>query len=157
MLLYSALFLLAFVYANLLEWVIHKYLFHGLGKNKKSLFSSHWNIHHKLCRKNDNADATYNEFPPNPTVKQELTSLFVLVLLHIPLLFFSPFFFGSLVYFTARYFYIHRRCHTDVEWGKRNFPWHYDHHMGKDQDANWGVTNPLWDHIFRTRKKYFLD
>ena len=109
MLFYSALFLLAFVYASLLEWVIHKYLFHGAGKNKKSSFAGHWHIHHKLCRKNDNADEIY----------------------------------------------IHRRCHVDVEWGKRNFPWHYDHHMGKNQDANWGVTNPLWDHILKTRIKYF--
>ncbi len=154
MLVYSALFILAFLYANLLEWVIHKYLFHGLGKNKKSYFAGHWHTHHKLCRKNDNEDQTYKEFPPHPSVKQELNSLFILVLLHSPVLFISPFFFGSLVYFAARYFYIHRKSHTNVEWGKRNFPWHYDHHMGKDQDSNWGVTSPLWDHILGTRKRY---
>jgi len=153
-LIYPFLFALAFIYANLLEWVIHKYLFHGLGKKKSSPFSSHWHVHHKLCRKNKNVDDTYKDFPPHPTVKQELTSLFVLSLIHTPIIFFSPFFFGSLVYFSARYFYIHRRSHTDVEWGKRNFPWHYDHHMGKNQDANWGVTNPFWDHIFKTRIKY---
>ena len=145
MLVYSALFILAFLYANLLEWVIHKYLFHGLGKNKKSYFAGHWHTHHKLCRKNDNEDQTYKEFPPHPSVKQELNSLFILVLLHTPVLFISPFFFGSLVYFAARYFYIHRKSHTNVE---------YDHHMGKDQDSNWGVTSPLWDHILGTRKRY---
>ena len=155
MLFYSALFLLAFVYANLLEWAIHKYLFHGAGKNKKSSFAGHWHIHHKLCRKNGNADKTYKDFPVHPSVKQEVVSLLALVFLHTPLLFVSPFFFGCLTYFTARYFYIHRRCHVDVEWGKRNFPWHYDHHMGKNQDANWGVTNPLWDYILKTRIKYF--
>ena len=154
MLFYPALFLLAFVYANLLEWVIHKYLFHGLGKNKNSKFAGHWHIHHKLCRKNNNKDQTYKEFPPHPSVKQELVSLFILILLHTPVLFISPFFFVSLVYFAARYFYIHRKSHTDVEWSKKNFPWHYDHHMRKDQDSNWGVTSPLWDHIFGTRKRY---
>lgn len=154
MLEYSALFILAFLYANLLEWAIHKYLFHGLGKNKESHFAGHWHTHHKLCRKNDNQDETYKEFPPHSSVRQELNSLLILVLLHTPVLFISPFFFGSLVYFAARYFYIHRKSHTDVEWGKRNFPWHYDHHMGKDQDSNWGVTSPLWDHILGTRKRY---
>lgn len=154
MLEYSVLFILAFLYANLLEWVIHKYLFHGLGKNKESHFAGHWHTHHKLCRKNDNQDETYEEFPPHSSVKQELNSLFILVLLHTPVLFISPFFFGSLVYFAARYFYIHRKSHTDVEWGKKNFPWHYDHHMGKDQDSNWGVTSPIWDHILGTRKRY---
>ena len=48
---------------------------------------------------------------------------------------------------------MHQRGHLNVEWGKKNMPWHYDHHMGKDQDANWGVTNPFWDIIFGTRKK----
>lgn len=153
MLIYPLLFVLAFIYANLLEWVIHKYLFHGVGKNKKSLFAGHWHTHHKLCRKNDNKDKTYQEFPVHSSVRQELTSLLVMVVVHIPVVLFSPFFFACLVYFAARYFYIHRRCHVDVEWGKRNFPWHYDHHMGKNQDANWGVTNPLWDYIFNTRKK----
>lgn len=154
MLEYSVLFILAFLYANLLEWVIHKYVFHGLGKNKESHFSGHWHTHHKLCRKNDNKDETYKEFPPHSSVKQELNSLLVLALMHSPIIFFSPFFYICLIYFTIRYFYIHRKSHTDVEWGKRNFPWHYDHHMGKDQDANWGVTSPLWDHILGTRKRY---
>ena len=153
MLVYPALFILAFLYANLLEWVIHKYIFRGLGKNKNSKFAGHWHTHHKLCRKNDNKDETYKEFPPHPSVKQELSSLLILALAHTPIIFFSPFFYISLVYFTIRYFFIHRKTHTDVEWGKKYFPWHYEHHMGKDQDANWGVTNPLWDHILGTRKR----
>ena len=74
-------------------------------------------------------------------------------MVHTPLLFISPFFFGSLFYFACRYFYIHRKAHLDVEWGKKYFPWHYDHHMGKNQDANWGVTHPLWDYILGTRKR----
>lgn len=153
MLVYLFLFVTAYVYANLLEWVIHKYVFHGIGKNKKSLFASHWHTHHKLCRKNDNVDKTYENFPPHPTVKQEITSLIILLLSHTPIIFFSPFFFGSLAFFTVAYFYIHRKTHVDVEWGKRNFPWHYDHHMGKNQNTNWGVTSPLWDYIMGTRQK----
>ena len=35
MFIYPLLFGLAFVYSNLLEWVIHKYVFHGLGKKRK--------------------------------------------------------------------------------------------------------------------------
>ena len=33
-------------------------------------------------------------------------------------------------------------------------PWHYDHHMGLDQDQNWCVTWPLMDHLFGTRVKW---
>ena len=154
MFIYPLLFGLAFVYSNWLEWAIHKYLFHGLGKNKKSYFSSHWHHHHKTVRKNKYKDASYVGFPPHPSVRQELTSLFGLVMLHLPLYWVSPVFYLSLVYMTARYFYIHRRSHLEPEWGKRNFPWHHDHHMGKNQNANWGVTSPLWDHILKTRIKY---
>ena len=41
-------------------------------------------------------------------------------------------------------------CIRDRRWA----PWHYDHHMGKNQDANWCVTFPLWDHILGTRIHY---
>ncbi len=33
-------------------------------------------------------------------------------------------------------------------------PWHYDHHMGKDQNSNWCVTHPLFDMVLGTRKEY---
>ena len=153
MITYLVQFLLAFLYASLLEWGIHKYLFHGLGKNKKSVFSSHWHTHHKLCRKNKNFDSCYAKFPPHSSVIKEILNLLILNLVHFPLYFLSPFFYFSMTFFSVRYFYMHQRSHLDVEWGKKNMPWHYDHHMGKDQDANWGVTNPLWDIIFCTRKK----
>ena len=52
------------------------------------------------------------------------------------------------------YFYVHQRGHLDPEWAKKNIPWHYDHHMGKDQDANWGVTTDFWDIVINTRIEY---
>ena len=134
--------------------MVHKYIFHGIGKNKKSTFSSHWHIHHKLCKKNNFKDKCYIETPLHFSVKKELTSLLLLVIVHLPLLFISWFFYVSLIFFSARYFYLHRKSHIDIEWGKKNLPWHYDHHMGKDQDANWGVTNPLWDYILGTRIRW---
>ena len=33
-------------------------------------------------------------------------------------------------------------------------PWHYDHHMGKNQNANWGVTTDWVDRLAGTRIKY---
>ena len=33
-------------------------------------------------------------------------------------------------------------------------PWHYDHHLGKNQDANWGVTTDWVDRVFGTRIEY---
>ena len=55
--------------------------------------------------------------------------------------------------YAMRYFYYHRRAHLNVEWGKKKMPWHYDHHMGKNQDSNWGVTVEWVDKLFKTREK----
>jgi len=49
---------------------------------------------------------------------------------------------------------VHRKAHLDTEWGKKNLPWHYDHHMGKNQNANWGVTTDWVDRLAGTRIKY---
>lgn len=52
------------------------------------------------------------------------------------------------------YYYVHKRSHLDPEWGYKYLPWHYDHHMGPDQDKNWCVTFPLWDYVKGTRVPY---
>ena len=145
-------FLLAFIYGGLCEWVVHKYVLHKLGKNKKSIFSFHWHAHHKGCRKNNNFDIDY-KLPFAPPVKKEIFFLFLLSSFHFPLIFIAPYFFGGIILYTARYFYYHRRAHLNVAWGKKNMPWHYDHHMGKNQDSNWGVTVDWPDRLFNTREK----
>ena len=149
----GACFVLAFIYGGVSEWALHKYVLHGLGKNKKSIFSFHWHSHHKICRKNDNRDKNYTQRPISKPIKKELFSLLLLIWAHVIFLFIEPYFFLGLVLYTGRYFYMHRRAHVDTEWGKNNIPWHYDHHMGKNQDANYGVTVEWPDKLFNTREK----
>ena len=144
--------LLAYIYGGLLEWALHKYILHGLGRNKKSIFSFHWHTHHKTCRKNNYFDFDY-KFPFAPPIKKEILFLSLLGLMHLPVYFAAPYFFAGLILYMGRYFYYHRRSHLDVEWGKKNIPWHYDHHMGRNQDSNWGVTVGWPDKLFKTRKK----
>jgi hypothetical protein len=145
-------FMVAYIYSGLLEWFLHKYILHGLGKNKKSIFSFHWHFHHKTCRKNDNFDEDYRKFPPPPSVKKEILFLTLLVAAHVPFFFVAPYFFIGLLFYTGRYFYYHRRAHLDVAWAKKNIPWHYEHHTGKNQDANYGVTVEWPDKLFNTRR-----
>ena len=45
---------------------------------------------------------------------------------------------------------MHRRAHLQPEWA-RKIPWHYDHHMNSNQDANWCVTKPWFDYLMGTR------
>ncbi|GAB5477602.1 MAG: hypothetical protein Marn2KO_10690 [Marinobacter nauticus] len=43
--------------------------------------------------------------------------------------------------------------YEEAEWGKKAIPWHYDHHMNTNQDANWCVIRPWFDYIMGTRIK----
>jgi len=63
----------------------------------------------------------------------------------------APFFVLGTYYAAGKYFYTHRRSHLSPEWAKKRIPWHYDHHMNTNQDANWCVTKPWFDYIMGTR------
>ncbi len=145
---------LAIVYSHMLEWVLHKYVLHGLGKNKKSPWASHWYIHHRRSRQNDNYDEDYKKGFFDKTVRSEILGIIFLSLVHLPLIFVSPVFYITLVICAIRYYMIHKKSHLDAEWCKKHVPWHYDHHMGKNQDANWGVTTDWVDRLVGTRIKY---
>ena len=144
--------------SNAGEWLIHKYLLHGLGKNKKSFWAFHWHEHHREARSHDMFDRQYvrSVFSWSPQGKEALALAAGAVVL-TPLFPLAPFFTGTVWYRMARYYQLHKRAHLDTEWAKVNLPWHYDHHMGKDQNSNWCVTHPWFDHVRGTRKRYTYD
>jgi hypothetical protein len=141
--------------SNAGEWFIHRYWLHGLGKNKKSFWAFHWHEHHRESRKNDMFDAQYvrSVFTWSPQGKEALALALGAVAM-TPMFPLAPFFTGTVWYRMYRYYVIHKRAHLDRDWAKTNLPWHYDHHMGKDQNANWCVTHPWFDHVMGTRKLY---
>lgn len=143
----------ALLYANGLEWAIHKYILHGLGKNKNSIFAYHWHDHHKRCRKNMGADKayTFRRWWRVKAIFQERLSLLLLLAAHFPVALWVPTVWLALVYAMINYYRVHRASHISVAWAKKHVPWHYDHHMGKDQDANWCITRPWFDRIMGTR------
>lgn len=145
-------FFLGIVLGSLIEWCAHKYLLHNF---RNRIFShSHFSIHHRNCRKHDNYDKDYESFPPT-TFDGGLMEIALLVsgvILVLPIALLSFAVWCGLAFHAVVYYYVHRRCHLDVEWGKKYFPWHYQHHMGKNQNCNWGVTNPIFDYVFGTRK-----
>jgi len=55
------------------------------------------------------------------------------------------------LYSACNYYYIHRRAHLEPDWAMKKIPWHYDHHMNSNQDANWCVTKPWFDYLMGTR------
>lgn len=141
--------------SNMGEWFIHKRMLHGLGKNKQSFWSFHWHEHHREARSHDMLDQQYvrSLFTWSPQGKEAL-SLALGAAVMAPAFPVAPFFIGTLWYRMWRYYVLHKRSHLDTEWAKEHLPWHFDHHLGKDQNANWCVTHPWFDHVMGTRKVY---
>jgi len=142
-------------YANASEWLIHKYALHGLGKRKGSVWAFHWHQHHREVRRNGMRDVYYEQSPfHREGQRKEVIYLTAASLAHLPLFPLAPLFTTTVVASSVAYYFVHRRAHVDVEWGRKYLPWHYDHHMGPDQDANWCVTFPWFDHVMGTRVPY---
>ena len=140
------------LHANAVEWLTHKYVLHGLGKHKGSVFRFHWAQHHRVARKNAMYDKGYEApFWSYKDRGKEILGILGLAALHLPLLAVAPYFTLAVLFSSFNYLYRHRKAHIDVEWGKKHMPHHYDHHMGPNQDANWCVSYPWFDWILGTR------
>lgn len=151
-------FVAGLVVANAFEWVAHKYLLHGVHRPGKSRFSptqknmqSHW-AHHKQVRTEQFADECYVQGWSNWRTRNEIGSLLVVAGAASALFYpFSKGMAAAALYSAGNYYYCHRRAHLDPTWGKAKLPWHFDHHMNSNQDANWCVTKPWFDYIMGTR------
>ncbi len=146
---------LALAASNAAEWLIHKHVLHGLGKKKGSFWSFHWHEHHGNVRRNDHYDEAYQRSVIGwHGQAKEALGLLGMAAVHLPLLPVAPFYTGTVWYCIANYYRVHKRSHVDPEWAREHLPWHYDHHMGPDQDCNWGVTKPWFDNLLGTRAPY---
>ncbi len=152
-------FPLGILYANALEWGLHRFVLHGLGRSKQSTFAFHWHEHHRTSRKHGMRDAAYEEplslgAGVGNAQNKEALLLVGMGLLHAPLAFVAPWFAAALAVSGVTYYHVHKRSHLDGAWAKRHLRWHFDHHMGGDQDANYCVTFPLMDYVMGTRKTH---
>lgn len=146
---------LGLIAANATEWLVHKHVLHGTGREKSSFWSFHWHEHHRACRRSEMRDEHYEQpVVGNHSQGKEAAALVVASAALLPLVPVAPFFVGTLWYSAINYYRVHKRSHLDPEWSRENLPWHYDHHMGPDQDANWCVTKPWFDDLMGTRKPY---
>ena len=151
-------FIFGLVFANGFEWIAHKYILHGTHRSGKPRYSpvprsmeSHW-AHHREVRTQAFHDVGYVEGISNWRTKNEIVSLAIAA--GVASLAFYPISKGmalASLYSAGNYYYIHRRAHLEPEWAKKKIPWHYDHHMNSNQDANWCVTKPWFDYLLGTR------
>ncbi|MDV7491798.1 sterol desaturase family protein [Acinetobacter baumannii] len=138
--------------ANGLEWYFHKVWLHEIPtKYRNSPFFTHI-AHHKRARLNNFHDEGYAESMfKNAEIYNEKTALIGLAGAATVFLPVAPFFTAGLYYGIWNYWRIHAKSHLDPEYAKNRIPWHYDHHMTSNQNANWCVTRPWFDYIMGTR------
>lgn len=132
---------------TLFEYLMHRYFFHFPARSrfgKRIVYLVH-GIHHDTPQ-----DATRLLIPPVPglMVAGVLYLMLRLVLVE-PIC--NAFFGGFLIGYLC-YDYIHFATHhftPKTRLGKALKQNHMDHHFVKHH-ALWGVSSPLWDHVFRT-------
>ena len=146
---------LAIAASGLTEWWVHKHLLHAAGKKRESFWSFHFHEHHSASRRNEMIDEDYHRSPFKWNAQgKEVLGLCMIAVPVLALAPLMPFFSATSVYMGVRYYRLHKRAHLDPSWARENLPWHYDHHMGPDQDCNWGVTVQWTDKLLGTRKPY---
>ena len=145
-----------YVFAVAMEWFVHNVLFHRMGKRKGSPFSFHYADHHRAVRKLRGRDPSYegSRFAWN-AYGRELLGILVGALLVSPVALVAPLFWLSAVLSGVHYHVVHTRSHLDLRWCRDHLRWHWDHHMGTNQDVNWGVTNEWFDRLMGTREPWF--
>lgn len=144
---------LGLITANAFEWFMHKHVLHEQGRDRNSFWAFHFHEHHKVVRKNDYHDPNYLKFPLGAHAQgKEAWALIAGGIAVAPLFPVAPFFVGTLWYSSINYYRVHKKSHMDPAWGRANIPWHYDHHMGRNPDANWCVTKPWFDYVMGTRE-----
>ncbi|MFM8411673.1 MAG: CehA/McbA family metallohydrolase [Alphaproteobacteria bacterium] len=146
---------LGFALANLAEWSAHQVLLHGLGRRKTSFWAFHWHEHHRASRRHGMLDPDYRRSPLGWHAQGKEVAALALasaaVLAAAP---WNPVLCLTLAWCAFDYWRKHRRAHLDPAWAREHMPWHVDHHMGPEQDANWCVTRPWCDVLFGTRQPW---
>jgi len=134
-------FSLGLLYANFMEWYVHKYFFHGLGKKQNSIFAFHLRQHHIESRNNNFLDTR--------VTKRETLGLLAFLALYLPLYSVVPAFYIALVAYGAAFVIVHKLLHFYPHIAKKYFWWHWNHHM-HNQNKSWNVVFPLMDWITGT-------
>lgn len=146
---------LALITSAAFEWWAHKHVLHGRGKCKGNFWAFHFHEHHSASRRHGMLDEDYLRSPWQWNAQgKELCALAALALPVAAAFPIAPFWSITSLFCLLRYYVVHRRAHLDPDWAREHLPWHYDHHLGPDQDCNWGVTAEWFDRWMRTRVVY---
>ena len=141
-------FALGWLYGHLFEYLAHRFILHN-HKLWLRFFQAHFSEHHKLTRRHGMIDPKY--LMGLSRNLREVLILSSIAIIHLPVFFVSVAGYIAILYSLVAYYTIHGLSHSVYGFGRRWVPWHYDHHLGKNPNRNWGVRLPVFDWIFRTR------
>jgi len=144
-----ALFLLGILLWTLLEYLIHRYIFHYKPKTRvgKHLHYIIHGVHHDYP-----SDARRLVMPPSISVPLAFFfyGLFLLIIARLTPAVFAGLVFGYVCYDMLHYATHHFPMkHGIWLWLKQ---YHLRHHY-KDDHAGYGISSPLWDYVFRTTRR----
>jgi hypothetical protein len=143
--------LLGWVYCHIGEYFIHKNVLHN-PKRFKIAFKTHFKNHHRAARvNNDMIEPKYStQSFSDLFFDKELRMIVGLLLLHLPVVFFFPWFYVAMLWSGFMYYFLHRVSHEYPNFAGRFMPWHVAHHLDKNQNINWGVRLPFVDFVLGT-------
>ena len=144
-----ALFLLGILLWTLLEYLIHRYIFHYQPKTRigKRLHYVVHGVHHDYP-----SDARRLVMPPSISVPLAFLfyGTFLLIFGRLTPAVFAGLVFGYVCYDMLHYATHHFSMkHGIWLWLKQ---YHLRHHY-KDDHAGYGISSPLWDYVFRTTRR----
>lgn len=142
----------AWIYSHLLEYCLHRFVLHDPKRGRGLFFKHHFSEHHRSARQLDMKDPKYLEKGLGLFVHYEASTLSLLAVFHLPILWLSVPAYLTLVVASMCYFAVHVLQHRHPDVMRKITPWHYWHHMGKDQHLNYGVRLPVFDILFGTYK-----
>ena len=145
----TALFVLGVLLWTLIEYLIHRYIFHYEPKTRwgKQLHFVIHGVHHDYPN-----DARRLVMPPVISIPLAFLffGLFFLIFGSLAPAVFGGLVFGYLCYDMLHYATHHLAMKRGVWlWLKQ---YHLRHHF-KDDHVGYGISSPLWDYIFRTTRK----
>ena len=145
----AALFLLGILLWTLIEYLIHRYIFHYEPKTRwgKQLHFVIHGVHHDYPN-----DARRLVMPPVISIPLAFLffGLFLLIFGSLAPAVFAGLVFGYLCYDMLHYATHHLAMKRGMWlWLKQ---YHLRHHF-KDDRVGYGISSPLWDYVFRTTRK----
>jgi sterol desaturase/sphingolipid hydroxylase (fatty acid hydroxylase superfamily) len=132
---------------TLTEYLVHRFLFHWRPRSpaaRRLVFIVH-GVHHETPD-----DPTRLLMPPVPAIAG-FAILYAIVRTMLGSPWAEPFFAFFLLGYLA-YDYVHLAVHRGrprTRVGRVLWRWHMLHHFATPE-ARWGVSSPVWDHVFRT-------